>query len=348
MICPNCGREIPDGTICPCTLEQQPALSDNPALNALKSVGSSTLFLVMAVLFSVSALLTVFSSLGTSSAMSNIYVYAYQMGLGSEQVEAIMDAMRSTSVFSVVLGATPAILTAAAMWIHFSTCMSRKSGNISTAGLTICKVLAYIGLVGLCVCAGLVLICFALIIIAFLMGGMSDFLGAYGSYYSYGGSYSDEEATIAVVVVLCVFALIIAFVMGLAIAYQASMIRMINRTKSVAATGLADDRVSGYLTGMTGFTAACTLISGFITLFASPLAGGAGIAQGVALILMIVLLRRYHNAMNQVLYPPVPPVMPPIGYPGQQYAAPQVPQAPGQQYSAPPQQPQPPQQPPQE
>ena len=73
MICPKCGREIPDGTVCPCTLERPP-LSDNPALNALKTVGSSPLFLALAVLMSLSALLTVFSSLGMGDALTIIYI----------------------------------------------------------------------------------------------------------------------------------------------------------------------------------------------------------------------------------------------------------------------------------
>ena len=345
MICPKCGREIPDGTVCPCTLERPP-LSDNPALNALKTVGSSPLFLALAVLMSLSALLTVFSSLGMGDAMSNIYIYARQMGLDWEEIEAVMNAMRSTSVVSAVLGAAPAILTAVAMWLHYSTCMGRQNGNISTAGLTICKVLSYISLVGLCIAALLVLCGFAIVIIAFLVSDvpLGSMFGAYGGY-SYGGGYSDEEATIAVVVVLAVFALIIGFAMGLAIAYQASIIRMINRTKTVAATGMADDRVSGYLVGMTGFSAVCSLISGLLGLFTAPLTGAVGIAGGVGLILMIVLLRTYGKAMNQVLYPPVQPMTPPMyGVPQAPavYAPPQE-QAPAQ--VQPPQDAQPPQPP---
>ena len=68
MICPKCGRDIPDGTVCPCSLEGPP-LSDNPALNALKTVGSSPLFLALAALMSAWALLTIFSSLGVSDAI---------------------------------------------------------------------------------------------------------------------------------------------------------------------------------------------------------------------------------------------------------------------------------------
>lgn len=347
MICPKCGREIPDGTVCPCSLEvQAPVLSDNPALNALKTVGSSPLFLAMAVLFSLSALLTIFSSLGVADALSTVYMYTSRMGLDMDQIEAMLDAMRYSSTASTVLGSIPAILIAAAMWIHFSTCRSRQSGNISTAGLTICKVLFYISMISLCLGALLIAAGFAIIIIAFLASDLplGQLFDPYGSY-SYGGSYTDEEATIAVVVVLAVVALIFIFIMVLAITYQASFIRTINRAKAVAQSGIADDRVSGYLTGMTGLVAAVSILSGIGAMFASPMTGAASIIQGAAYILVIVLLRQYGKAMNQVLYPPVPPMAQNMyGYPG--YPAP-VQQAPVQQpvqpadgFQAPPQPPQ--------
>ena len=333
MICPNCGREIPDGTVCPCTLGAAPALSDNPALNALKTIGSSPLFLALAALFSATALLTIFSSLGVSDALSNVYVYAYQLGLDVDQISGMMDAMRSTSAASAVMGSIPAILVAVAMWMHFATCKNRLSGNISTAGLTICKVLCYISMISLCLAALLILGGFAVIIVALFasdmpLGSMFDPYGVYGSF----GGYSDEEAAIAVAVVLAVVALMITFAMVLAITYQASFIRMINRTKSVAQTGLADDRVSGYLIGMTGFVAACTIISGLFSMLASPITGLAELCRGAAYIVMIVLLRRYRQEMNAVLYPPQQPVMgynmpPAYGYqqPPQAPPAPQEP-----------------------
>lgn len=346
MICPNCGREIPDGTVCPCTLGTAPALSDNPALNALKTIGSSPLFLALAALFSATALLTIFSSLGVSDALSNVYVYAYRMGLDVDQIAGMMDAMRSTSAVSTVMSSIPAILVAVSMWMHFATCKNRLSGNISTAGLTICKVLCYISMISLCLLALLILGCFAVVIVALFasdlpLGSMFDPYGVYGSF----GGYSDEEATIALVVVLAVVALMITFAMVLAITYQASFIRMINRTKSVAQTGLADERVSGYLIGMTGFVAACTIISGLFSMLASPITGLAELCRGAAYIVMIVLLRRYGREMNAVLYPPQQPVM---GYDNMPpaYGFQQPPQAP---QATQPQQPtqEPPSQPPQ-
>ncbi len=333
MICPNCGREIPDGTVCPCTLEA-PALSDNPAVNVIKQVGSSGLFLAMCILFSAWALLTVFSSLGVSDALSNVYVYAYQFGLDPDQIMSILDTMERTSLLSAVMGSIPAILTGAAMWMHFATCRNRLTGNISTAGLTICKVLSYISMIGLCLAALLIVGSFVLIIVALFVSGLP-----WGELFSQAGGYThgmysatDEEATIAVAVVLGVCALIIAFALALAITYQASFIRMINRAKTVAHTGLADERVSGYLIGMSGFVAACSLISGLMSLLTAPITGAASLCHAAAFILMILLLKRYRTQMNLVLYPPVQPAnMPPAyGYP-QPQQPPQPPQDPGQQ-----------------
>ena len=327
MICPNCGREIPDGTVCPCTLEAPaPMYSENPALNAIKAIGSSSLFLAMTVLFSVSALLTILSSIGLSDTISSIYYYAYAMGWDMDSILPMLDTMRSTSVFSAILGSIPAILMAVAMWIHFATCKNLQSGNISTAGLTICKVLCYIYMISLCFVAFLIVALCILAIIGVLFGSFT--LPTPNGYRS---TYSDEEAQLAVVIVLGVFALVFGFILALAIGYQASIIRTINRTKQVAQTGVADDRVSGYFIGMNYFVAVCSLISGVIALFSAPISGAASLAHGAAFLLMSSLLRRYRQGMNQVMFPPVQPLQPPMPY---MYAP-----VPGNQPPVPPQEP---------
>lgn len=344
MICPNCGRNIPDGTVCPCTLEAPPPmLSDNPAVNVVKTIGSSPLFLTMAVLFSASALLTVFSSMGLSDTISNLYYYAYSYGLyeyiGS--IGDVLEMMRATSVANAVIGSIPAILMAIAMWIHFATCRNRTSGNISTAGLTICKVFCYINMFFLCLCAFLILAAIALVVIAFLSDGIpSTALDPYGSYGS------TDEVFLSIIVIVAIVALICIFVMALAISYQASLIRMINRTKTVAQSGMADERVSGYLVGMLYFLGGCTILSGIFALFTAPISAVGTLCQGTALILAAVLLGRYRTAMNQVLFPPVQPGVPPMYadlFPGQQpqQAAPNgqpVSQAPADGFQQPPQQ----------
>ena len=53
MICPKCGRTVPDGAPCPCGA---PVLSSNPAVNLKKTLGSSPKFLTAAILDSVTVL----------------------------------------------------------------------------------------------------------------------------------------------------------------------------------------------------------------------------------------------------------------------------------------------------
>lgn len=306
MICPNCGREIPDGTICPCALEAAaPPLSDNPAVNVIKTAGSSGLGLALAVLLSLSALLAIFSSLGTSQALDNLYYYAYTAGLDMDVILRMMEYSRSSSLASAVLGSIPAILMAVAAWIHFGTCRSRASGNISTAGLTIYKVLAYIGLIGLCLAALLVVGLLGILIFAAAAGTLS--LGDFAAQF---GSYDADEAKLALIIIFATFAAFLAFFMALAIAYQAGLIRTINRVKAVAATGLADNRVSSYVIGMNYVLAAFSILSGLFSLFFSPLSAIASFASAGGGIVASLLLSRYRKAMNLVIFPPVMPPMP--------------------------------------
>lgn len=350
MICPNCGREIPDGTVCPCTLQPAP-LSDNPALNVVKTIGSSPLFLAMTILLSVSTLLVIFSSAGLNDSIYNLYYYGYAMGLDMDALENMFDMMRSTSVVNAVLSSIPAILVAVAMWLHYISCRGRVSGNISTAGLTICKVIAYIRMICLCLATLLVVgVCVLAIVMVTADAFPTYALDPYGSF-------AGDELKLSIVIVFGIFAVIFLAVMLLIITYQASLIRMINRTKAVSESGMADERVSGYLVGMIYFTAVCSILSGIFTLFTAPISGAAVITQGVAYILMAQLLGRYRKGMNQVLFPPVLPVSPmQAGYMPQGYYDPNAPQAPygGQPmgpadgFQQPPQQGNPPQQPPEQ
>lgn len=320
MICPNCGREIPDGTICPCALEATALpLSDNPAVNALKTTGSSGLGLALAVLLSLSALLAIFSSLGTSQALDNLYYYAYTAGLDMDLILSMMSYSRSSAVASAVLGSIPAILAAVAGWVHFGTCRSRASGNISTAGLTIYKVLAYISLIGLCLISLLVIGGLGLAIFAVVAASFP--LDSFGGQF---GGYGQDEAQLALIIIFATIAAFFAFFMALAIGYQAGLIRTINRAKAVAATGLADSRVSNYVIGMNYVLAGCCIVSGLFSLFFSPLSAIASFVAGAGWILASLQLSRYRKAMNLVLFPPVMPPMPqPVYAPPQPEPAPQ-------------------------
>lgn len=313
MICPNCGREIPDGTVCPCTLQPAP-LSDNPALNAVKTVGSSPLFLTMVIFLSLSTLLVIFSSAGLNDSLYNLYYYAYSMGLDLDAISNVMDLMRSTSVASAIFSSVPAILVAVAMWLHYITCRSRVSGNISTAGLTICKVLCYIYLISLCLITLLVLAVCGLCIAMIASEAIN--LNTFALY----STVDVDELKLTLIIIFSLFLAFFTFAMVLGIAYQASLIRIINRTKMISSSGRADDRVSSYLVGMSYLIAVGNLLFGVGALFTAPINGAASLCLGVAYILMAVLLGRFRKEMNLVLFPPVQPPM--QGYPYQAAYAP--------------------------
>ncbi len=300
MICPKCGRQIPDGTVCPCSMGT-PALSDNPALNVLKTVGSSSQFLVAAVLYSLGVLLTLIGNLSASSGiMGWILDYAYQFDVDMSYLYPYLQNMGGTSAFSAILSSIPTILMAVAFWLHYSTCRGVKSGGISTAGLTIWKVMTYIVLVCLIVLAAI----FAISMVIILIGGTAV--------------AGDEGAMVVGVVVFCV--ILLGAMLALILPYLVAKIRIINRAKNVAATGIPDNRVSQYYIVINWIMAIFNIISGVSMLFLTPLSGIAGLCSAVAVILYTLCLTRYRSEMSAVMYPPVQPV----------YAQPVEPAAPSQ------------------
>ena len=89
----------------------------------------------------------------------------------------MMSALEGSTVVSAVIGAIPSILMAVGMWLFYTTCRNTQSGNVSTVGLTICKVITIINLVLLC-CVVLFLVAMVMIfIIAFAgMGEINYYL----------------------------------------------------------------------------------------------------------------------------------------------------------------------------
>ena len=64
MICPKCGRMVPDGSQCPCGA---PVLSSNPAVNLLKTIGSSPKFLTAVILYTVMVVFNIlYNSVGVT------------------------------------------------------------------------------------------------------------------------------------------------------------------------------------------------------------------------------------------------------------------------------------------
>ena len=302
MICPKCGRMVPDGSQCPCGA---PVLSSNPAVNLLKTIGSSPKFLTAVILYTVMVVFNILMSFSSGDLVNALYYYGANYGLDPDIFYPMMSALESSSLLGAVMGSIPAILLAVGMWMFYVTCRNTQSGNISTAGLTICKVIAYITLVFICALAALLLVMAVLLMI----GGVAT-TSAYNSYY-----YDDGSAAV-LITVLGVLLVVLAAVMALLIAYYVCVIKTINRIKASALNGAPDNRIPRFLTVLMMVSGVLSGLGGLFSLFTTPAAGIASLAGAVCSILMALLLSEYRAKMSMLLYPPVRPMynnMPPYG-----------------------------------
>ena len=300
MICPKCGREIPDGTVCPCTHETL-TLSSNPAVNVIKTVGSSKLFLAMSILRTVSAVLgligaVILFSMGGRAFTTLQGEISGFAAVDPSMLEPSIRIWNALSIVYLVIIAIVIILALIPYWLHYATCRSKKTGNVSTAALTLWKVFTWISIVSLG------LMC------AFLMLYMILFLILGSALMATSGTTIPEEGYNLVFAVLIVVLIIFGAILGLEIAYLITRLRLLDRAKDIANTGVPNDRVSRFLIVLTWVAGVYSAISALPALVMLPFLGIAGLASAASGILAALCLTRYKKEMTAVMYPPVQPV----------------------------------------
>ncbi len=316
MYCQNCGRQIPDGTVCPCS-SGAPLLSSNPVLNALKTIGSSPLFLVTAIFFSLSCALSLLGQLLPNQEAMEAADFLYtNFGIEISQLAPVTSPSAVSTVISAIISVVPAVLTAIGLWMHYVTCRGRKSGGISTAGLTICKVLSILGAVFLG------LSCFLGIVVSVLGVVWAGYFS--NSFYSDYGPSLDGDVTTILIAIFVVCAVVFAVVLALVICYTVSLVRVINRVKATAASGMPDNRISQFLVAMNYILAVCYVFGGIFSFCSVSWMGAGVVAAGfnslidaACYVTASLCLTRYRREMTALLYPPVQPVYP--GQPGMGY-----------------------------
>ena len=287
MICPKCGNNIPEGAACP-YCGAQPLYSSNPAVNILKTIGASKIFMWAAICYTVAVVLGVLGAGESVNVAENLMDSFLDSGLiDPGTYYTVMSSMSSgTSFISEVFSSVPSILIAVALWMTFITCRNRTTGNISTAGLTICRVLTIIAIVGI----GILIVLSVLAVILMAVG------------FSYMASTSYEVGFgIGFVVGV---ALVLAVALGLLLAMEISTLRTINRIKNTALTGAPDNRISKFLTGLLYVLAVFNGIGGLTTALEAPLSGLGEIAGAACMILVSIALTRYRKLMTDLMFPP--------------------------------------------
>lgn len=233
MICPKCGRNNPDGMACPCGA---PLLSSNPAVNLLKSLGSSPLFLAAAILATAAPVLFILALVTSGGQyVSGLISFRYTIN-GQEFVYPSAGNDFGAVVLGSLLFALPVLLAALGMWLFYGSSRNRHTGNVSTAGLTICKVIA-IAAVVLCIVAA-ALYAILLLLLMIFSNAFSEWI-----YYN-SGEYVPAGLFVGLALVALVF---FVGLMLLPIFFYFGVIKALNRMKRTARTGEPNDKVSYYV-----------------------------------------------------------------------------------------------------
>ena len=298
MLCPKCGQYNPEGVACPCGA---PLLSSNPAVNVLKTLGSSGRFLTMAILATAIPLCAILAASGMSNMLAQLlYLLWERSAMDTDTFYQLAGMIQGMGVMSAVWASVPSILAALGLWLFYASCRNRKTGNVSTAGLTILKVLAYIFAIYVGICALFLVVCAIFV----------PFLVLSGAEVTYNGSSVDGTgAGVIVALVIFVFA-VAAVVVGLTLAYFISAIRTINRLKAIATTGVPDNRLSRFFTGMLMVLGCLSGLGGLVNLFLNFFSGLGTLASAAMMILAALVLSRCRELMTALLYPPVQPAYP--------------------------------------
>ncbi|MFA7637199.1 MAG: zinc ribbon domain-containing protein [Monoglobales bacterium] len=309
MFCTNCGIENADGSaFCKncgisltktneVTAEAQPAaaapvsqpapvyaapapaynppLSSNPAVNVVKTVASSPLFLTATIAFSLSLLFKVLSIFKGIAIFQLVYKLfdLIDEPIPSEFYDALgkINAIGKTPVIAGgIFALIPTILVCIGLWNTYAAARNRSSDTMKTSGLTVIKVSMVIKLVAICLSALFVAV---LLVLATIMAG----------------EYNNS----AIVVGIIAAAIIAAIAYVLEIYFFAKVLKSINAAKETINSGIAAGRASRFVAVMAFIGSACALFSILTSFFTA-------VATITSLICFGILIFKYNDCLQQI------------------------------------------------
>ena len=276
-----------------------------PAIKALKSLGTSPLFLVGVIAFTVNLFMSLITSVsGTSGIMGIIYRIASELDMEYAVYNALDGMHRFATVSSAIgtiIGMIPSIILAIGLWMIFAACASKTAGKLGTGGLTTIKVMTMNNLIFVCI--GLVISELALLVA--LIAALNSFAG--------------EEGAIAIGIIM----LVVLLCMVLSIVYYAKVLKSINAAKNTAITGRPYAQTSRFVGVLCYIGAVCSII-GIIPSIGTVLTGYMGIGGFFASLMTTicsvatsicfgVLIFKYRSQMTGIqmqtaMYAPQQPV----------------------------------------
>ena len=285
----------------PAPVFAQPMLPS--AIRILKALGTSPLFLVGVIAFTLNLFMTFINSFsGASNIVATIYRIASALDLEYMLADVLEDLYRfaaTGNVLGTLVGMMPGIIIAIGLWMTYGACASKAPKKLGTAGLTMIKVLTIINLVFVC--------------LALVIGELLLFVGLIAALDSFAGT---EGAM--VIGVIMIFVLLC---MVLSIVYYAKVIKSLNAAKNTAITGRPFANASIFVGVLCFISAVCSII-GIIPTTVTAAAGFAPIGVFFANLITTIcsatmsicfgaLIFKYRSQMKSIqmqMYAPQPPV----------------------------------------
>ncbi|MCF2652361.1 hypothetical protein [Anaeromassilibacillus senegalensis] len=287
-----------------------PAVQITPVHKAIKALAGSPLFLVGAILTSLTLVLSViqaFIPVDYIHLISNFLQFLpmeLRSSIDFEEIYAELYAAQSAGTVSTLISMIPTLIVSglgvAALWITFASGCDTKSPLLKTSGLTILKVLQIIGLVGLGLLALMVVI--GLVIAGVVFAMISSEVSSY------------ERAMFNAVMWICISVLVIALiVLAVMIVYSIKVIGSLNAAKKAIDTGKAVKKASMFVAIVSFIGAAIGIfnlygdfvLTGWFSLLTGICSVGTQIVFGICII--------QFNKKIGALIEPAMPVQPYVG-----------------------------------
>lgn len=312
--CQNCGKQLDDnasfciecggnameqgGYSAPADYSDVRLLSPNTVLNTVRECAKSKLFLVAIILYTITIVMSFVTSIyNINNTYEMMDMYTDIMGGNSFSSEIMSSPSYGVgNIIGVIIGMVPAVLIAIGMWITYASAAG-ENDRMTTAGLTIIKVVAIIYLVLMCIAAVLMVLVLALMLIFFEAMDFDELFGIWNDY----GMSSGEAAmaqSIFIVVFAILFIMIIA-VLAFSIFYYAKIIKTVNVIKSTVQTGTVTGKISVFVAVMAIIIGGCIGLSGLSSLLLGQfLLAITSILSALVQIFLGVVLFSYRNKIR--------------------------------------------------
>lgn len=299
MVCSNCGAVNPENAAfcqrCGASFAQvsptEVAFSQHPVVDAAKRIGASKLFLVAAILLSVTLLLTGINTLFVDhDTLGELTSLAGELGVGENLGALDPEEVKGSSAVGALIGMLPSILLTAGVWMTYAAASDRTTSGMKTSGLTMIKVIMIVELVLLCV--GTVVIEVLLSVAA-------------GALFELG----DTPSSAILGALIGMLQIAWVPILALMIVYIALMISTINKVKKTVTTGVAYYKASGFV-AVVNFIMAAPVVA--VAFFGGALQCISSLCSAATLVLFGILIFRYRSTLRPFAeMQTMPPVSPP-------------------------------------